>query len=180
MTSWFEACLWGQEEQPVQNVQGSVVLGHFLRVLEDDGYLLQAGCPRSWKDLLFLVGMVVFRSISRVYSPSFNSRTTGLRPKQDILNVAFENPPWIAAPIATTSSGFTHEDPSRRILLPFALLHAGLRLRLGLLRWCQRRCILHLWVHFCRFHIVLLDLQRVAELGPGDFDVQMFRQKHLR
>ena len=62
------------------------------------------------KTLLFLVGMVVLRSISRVNTPprvSMPSERGVTSSRSTSLTSPFRTPAWIAAPTATTSSGLT-------------------------------------------------------------------------
>src|SRR5438132_1214753 len=66
-----------------------------------------AAVEKIW---LFLVGMVVLRSISRVNTPPSVSmpRVSGVTSSsRTSFTSPFNTPPWIAAPTATTSSGFT-------------------------------------------------------------------------
>jgi len=59
---------------------------------------------------LFLVGIVVLRSISRVNTPprvSMPSDSGVTSRRRTSLTSPFKTPAWIAAPMATTSSGLT-------------------------------------------------------------------------
>ena len=62
------------------------------------------------KTSIFLVGMVVLRSISEVITPPSVSipRDSGVTSRSSTsFTSPASTPPWIAAPTATTSSGFT-------------------------------------------------------------------------
>ena len=68
---------------------------------------LSAAVEKVW---LFLVGMVVLRLIKRVNTPPRVSmpRESGVTSKSKMsLTSPRRTPPWMAAPMATTSSGFT-------------------------------------------------------------------------
>mmetsp|Transcript_7733 Transcript_7733/g.12644 ORF Transcript_7733/g.12644 Transcript_7733/m.12644 type:complete len:419 (+) Transcript_7733:287-1543(+) len=68
---------------------------------------LSAAVENTW---LFFVGMVVFRLISLVKTPpsvSMPSESGVTSSSRMSLTSPFSTPPWMAAPMATTSSGFT-------------------------------------------------------------------------
>eukprot|EP00906_Rhabdomonas_costata_P035531 RCo049919 len=68
---------------------------------------LSAAVEKTWD---FLVGMVLLRLIRRVNTPPRVSmpKLSGVTSSRSTsLTSPFRTPPWIAAPIATTSSGFT-------------------------------------------------------------------------
>ena len=68
---------------------------------------LSSAVEKIW---VFLVGMVVLRSISRVKTPpsvSMPSDSGVTSSSSTSLTSPFSTPPWMAAPMATTSSGLT-------------------------------------------------------------------------
>mmetsp|Transcript_2961 Transcript_2961/g.8290 ORF Transcript_2961/g.8290 Transcript_2961/m.8290 type:complete len:414 (-) Transcript_2961:748-1989(-) len=74
---------------------------------------LSAAVENSW---LFLVGMVVLRGMRRVKMPprvSMPSERGVTSRRSTSLTLPLSTPPWMAAPMATTSSGFTPLDGSR-------------------------------------------------------------------
>ena len=73
----------------------------------DTAVWLSDAVEKTW---LFLVGMVVFRSMSLVVTPPSVSmpRDSGVTSSSSTsLTWPVSTAPWMAAPIATTSSGFT-------------------------------------------------------------------------
>src|SRR6478736_5046988 len=87
-----------------------VVGSHLALALEDavvDGFRFVSAVENTW---LFLVGIVVLRSMSRVNTPprvSMPSDSGVTSSRSTSLTSPCSTPAWIAAPMATTSSGFT-------------------------------------------------------------------------
>ena len=99
-----------RDADEIELAEQLVVGRHLAFALEDAdrhrGWLSSA-VEKTW---LFLVGMVVLRSIRRVNTPprvSMPSDSGVTSSSSTSLTSPCRTPPWIAAPMATTSSGLT-------------------------------------------------------------------------
>ena len=95
----------------VELAEELVVRGHLALALEDAdgdrGLPVLGGGEKTW---LFLVGIVVLRSISRVNTPpsvSIPSESGVTSSSSTSVTSPCSTPAWMAAPTATTSSGLT-------------------------------------------------------------------------
>ena len=110
--------------------RGSVISGHLALALQDvdlDGGLVVRG---GGEDLALLVGMVVLRSISLVNTPPRVSmpRLSGVTSNRRMPSTSPpRTPPWMAAPIATHSSGLMPLKPSLPVRVLTASWTAGIR-----------------------------------------------------
>ena len=136
---------------------------------------------------LRLVGMVVLRSISLVMTPpsvSMPSDSGVTSSSSTSLTSPCSTPAWMAAPIATTSSGFTPLCGSR----PNRLLHGLLHLRHAGLAADQHDLVDvgGLQPGVLQRRLAGLDglLDQVVderfELGAGELDVEMLRARSGR
>ena len=91
---------------PSNLLSAAISLSPCITLIETAGWLSSA-VENTW---LFFVGIVVFLSISFVETPPSVSipNESGVTSKSKTsFTSPWSTPPWIAAPIATTSSGFT-------------------------------------------------------------------------
>ena len=177
----------GRNALQVETAQRLVVGRHLAFALEHidgDGGLVVLG---GGENLAFLVGMVVLRSISRVKTPprvSMPSDSGVTSSRSTSLTSPFSTPPWIAAPMATTSSGLTPLCGS----LPNSCLTASCTL--GMRVMPPTRITSSIWLRgdagilqrLLHRADGLLDqiIHQAFQLGAGDLDGEMLGARRIR